>query len=134
MAYHDRFRLSSHAVITNQDNQVLMLKATYGECGWGLPGGSFDPGETIHEALERECREELGVNVVAHHLTGVYYHSAYESQSFIFRCELAEPAPIQLSFEHSEYRYFSLDELNDMQRRRIEDCLGYAGVVSSAKF
>ena len=27
---------------------------------WGLPGGKMDPGETIIQAIERECSEELG--------------------------------------------------------------------------
>lgn len=27
---------------------------------WGLPGGKMDPGETLIQAIERECREEMG--------------------------------------------------------------------------
>jgi 8-oxo-dGTP pyrophosphatase MutT (NUDIX family) len=27
---------------------------------WGLPGGKIDPGETLIEAINRECQEELG--------------------------------------------------------------------------
>ncbi len=42
MAFNDTFRLSSHAVIFNQSNEVLMLKATYGDCSWGLPGGHWN--------------------------------------------------------------------------------------------
>src|SRR4051794_25784180 len=32
--------------------------------GWELPGGKVDPEEGDHEALVRECVEELGVEVV----------------------------------------------------------------------
>lgn len=134
MAYHDQYRMSVHAVITNPQNEVLLLKATYGSFSWGLPGGSIDPGETIHECLLRECKEELGVDLTAHHLTGAYYHSAYNSHVFIFRCSLPEPSTLTLSSEHSEYRYTPLADLSPVQRRRIDDCLQYAGVVASAKF
>ena len=27
---------------------------------WGLPGGKIDAGETLIQAIERECREEMG--------------------------------------------------------------------------
>jgi 8-oxo-dGTP pyrophosphatase MutT (NUDIX family) len=27
---------------------------------WGLPGGKIEPGETLMEAMHRECAEELG--------------------------------------------------------------------------
>ncbi|AXK38772.1 NUDIX hydrolase [Crenobacter cavernae] len=134
MAFDDRFRLSAHAVITDAAGAVLQLKANYGDFGWGLPGGALDPGETIHEALLRECREELGVDVAVQQLTGVYYHAVYASQVFIFRCTLPDGACLLLSDEHSAWRYFSLSELSAVQRHRIDDCLGYDGTVRSARF
>ncbi len=134
MAFDDKFRLSSHAVILNPDGQVLLLKADYGAKSWGLPGGALEPGETIHEALLRECREELGSDVLINYLSGVYFHSAYNSQAFIFRCELPSPSNIILSHEHSEFRYAAISELTGVQQQRISDCLNYSGIVVSAKF
>lgn len=137
MAFNDTFRLSSHAVITNDRGQVLLLKANYGNFAWGLPGGALEPGETIHEALLRECKEELGLEVNIQYLSGVYYHSAFQSQAFIFRCELVQPFPdtaICLSHEHSEFAFHNIDTLNEVQQQRIKDCLNFNGVVMSAKF
>jgi len=54
MAFEDKFRLSSHAVITDQNDHVLLLRAGYGDRNWGLPGGALDVGETIHDALSRD--------------------------------------------------------------------------------
>lgn len=134
MAFNDTFRLSAHAVITNAVGDVLMLKATYGEMRWGLPGGALEPGETIHAAVARECMEELGCAVEIGPLTGVYYHGAYGSQAFIFRCALADAAHIALSDEHSEWRFVPRAELSPVQRRRVEECLAYDGIVRSAAF
>jgi len=151
VAFNDTFRLSSHAVITNAQGQVLLLKANYGNFAWGLPGGALEPGETIHEALVRECQEELGLGVQVNYLSGVYYHSAYQSQAFIFRCELVlselpdgpdvaknvaedESLPIHLSHEHSEFAFHDIDTLSAVQQQRIQDCLNFNGVVMSAKF
>jgi len=133
MAFDDLFRVGVHAVITDEEGRILILKSTYDGCRWGLPGGSVDPGETIHEALYRECREELGLEVNIFYLSGVYYHKAYNSHSCIFRCEL-EKGNIKLSSEHSEYRYISLDELSEVQRQRVMDCLQFDGKVKSNKF
>jgi 8-oxo-dGTP diphosphatase len=134
MGFEDWFRLSVHAVITNPDGQVLLLKAAYGDLAWGLPGGALEPGETIHEALRRECAEELGCDVVVGDLTGVYSHTAVQSQAFIFRCELAGNSRIVLSSEHSEFSYVDPDGLAPVQRRRVLECLNFSGHVFSARF
>jgi 8-oxo-dGTP diphosphatase len=55
VAYNDKFRLSSHAVITDTDDNVLLLKANYGGHDFSLPGGVLEPSETIHQALQGEC-------------------------------------------------------------------------------
>ena len=134
MAFEDTFRLSSHAVISNDKQEVLLLKANYGDGNWGLPGGALDPGETIHQALERECSEEIGCEVEIKYLSGVYYHSSYNSQAFIFRCEIAAGSKIKLSSEHTEYKYHDIESMSAVQKRRIKECLAYNGSVVSAKF
>ena len=134
MAFDDTFRLSSHAVILNESNEVLLLKANYGSFSWGLPGGALEIGETIHEALVRECLEELSQPITAAMLTGVYYHKQYNSQAFIFRCGINEISKITLSSEHSEYNFFPLASLSEIQGIRVNDCLNFSGVVTSRKF
>jgi 8-oxo-dGTP pyrophosphatase MutT (NUDIX family) len=134
MAFEDTFRLSSHAVITNDSGEVLLLKANYGDGNWGLPGGALEPTETIHEALLRECEEEIGCEVNIKYLSGVYFHSAYNSQAFIFRCDLNQGCKIQLSDEHTDYKYAPIETLSTVQQRRVAECLGFNGKVFSAKF
>ena len=65
---------------------------------WEFPGGKVEPGETEAQALERECREELGVQVRAGEVLHRTRH-AYEDldvELALLRCELnsGEPRPL----------------------------------------
>jgi 8-oxo-dGTP diphosphatase len=134
MGFDDRYRLSAHAVVTNDAGEVLLVQATYGDRGWGLPGGAVDPGETLHETVIRECEEELGCLVMVKYLSGIYYHSNLESHAAIFRCSLPPRTEIRLGPEHSKFRYAAVGELGPVQRKRVDDCLSYEGIVTTHRF
>ncbi|MDQ0914755.1 NUDIX hydrolase [Paenibacillus sp. V4I5] len=134
MGFNDTFRFGVHAIVSNSEGHVLILKRTYGNMGWSLPGGGVDPGETIHQALLRECHEELGIEVQNVVLTGFYYHSSINAQVGIFRCYIPENEEIKLSSEHSEYKWSHLSELSEVQRIRAIDALEYQGQVISRAF
>jgi ADP-ribose pyrophosphatase YjhB (NUDIX family) len=56
-------RPSAKAIII-RDGSLLVLRMRDEEGLWYLlPGGGVEFGETLHEALRRECREELGVEI-----------------------------------------------------------------------
>lgn len=133
MSYEDTYRLSSHAVITNADGEVLLLYANYNNGFWGLPGGAVDPGETVVQTLRRECLEELGCDINIKYLSGAYYHKKHNSHVFVFRVEL-DVSNIKLSDEHSEFKFFDLKDMSATQRRRVEDCLNFNGEVQTAAF
>jgi 8-oxo-dGTP diphosphatase len=134
LAFNDTFRFGAHAIILNSEGHVLVLKRTYGDQGWSLPGGSVEPGETIHQALFRECREELGLDVHDVVLTGFYYHSRINAQVGIFRCSIADQEEIILSSEHSAYKWVHISELTEPQRIRAIDALEFQGQISSRVF
>lgn len=55
-------------VLTDAQGRVLLMQRLPGKhlAGlWEFPGGKLEPGETVAQALARELREELGVEVAA---------------------------------------------------------------------
>ena len=57
-------RNSVRALIVRK-NQVLLLRkrSRNGQQRYAMPGGGQDRGETLHESLLRECREEIAAKV-----------------------------------------------------------------------
>ncbi|WP_300393983.1 (deoxy)nucleoside triphosphate pyrophosphohydrolase [Fusobacterium sp.] len=54
------------AIIINEDDKILCtLRNKNKSLGnmWEFPGGKIEPGETLEEALKRELKEELELNV-----------------------------------------------------------------------
>ena len=132
---NDRFRFSVHAVVTDDEaTKVLLLRASYADRAWGLPGGAVEPGETITDALLREGREELGCTLQIVALTGWYYHSSVQAQVGIFRCELPPDAAIRLSPEHTELNWIPIAALSGAQAIRIGAAVAFTGELHTATF
>src|SRR4051812_28694184 len=61
---HPRFAVTAGAIVTDSGGRVLLLKHRFRPgSGWGLPGGFVEQGEQPEEALRRELREEIGLEV-----------------------------------------------------------------------
>lgn len=52
------YRVSLKAVIKDAEGRILVVKEDSDT--WSLPGGGWDHGESEHDALARELREEVG--------------------------------------------------------------------------
>lgn len=53
------------AAIIIHENKIFATQRGYGEFkdGWEFPGGKIEPGETPQEALVREIKEELDIEI-----------------------------------------------------------------------
>jgi ADP-ribose pyrophosphatase YjhB (NUDIX family) len=61
---HPQFAVTAGAVITDEQGRVLLLKHRFRPgTGWGMPGGFMAEGEQPEDALRRELREEVGLEV-----------------------------------------------------------------------
>ena len=58
-----RKRIGAGIVALDDQMRVLLVEPTY-QSIWEVPGGLVELGEPPREAVARECREELGMDVV----------------------------------------------------------------------
>jgi 8-oxo-dGTP diphosphatase len=82
--------------------------------GWELPGGKVEPGELPQDALHREIREELGVEVelgarVEGPADGGWpLGDRYVMQVWLARITAGEPRPLE---DHDQLRVLTRNEL-----------------------
>ena len=81
---------------------------------WEFPGGKIEPGEAPEEALRRELREELALEVrVGEEVTRVEYdYPKFHLSMHLFLC-IPEGEPTLR--EHSAARWLSKDELETVR-------------------
>lgn len=90
---------------------------------WEFVGGKAEPGETLEEALIRECMEEIGVTVkvgdifmeVDHEYPDINIHLT------LFNAEIAEGIPQKL--EHNDIRCITPDEIDQYRFCPADDAI-----------
>ena len=111
------------AIIIDQDRLVLVRRAKEPSKGrWTFPGGAVELGESLHDAVRREVREETGLevelggvasvvdNVVRDEAGAVRYH-------YIIVDYHARPVGgrLQPGSDVSEARWVRLEELDGLE-------------------
>ena len=83
---------------------------------WDLPGGKLQIGESFAECLRREFAEELGIEVAwGWVIDAVPHHFHDDIIVIIVSCNLVSTAGLQPSGEHSDVRWFGVDDLDGLK-------------------
>lgn len=71
------------ALILNRQGQVLLAKSSKWQNRFTLPGGHIELGETVEDALKREIKEEVGLEIK--NIRFLQFQEAIYSPEFIYR-------------------------------------------------
>lgn len=97
---------------------------------WEFVGGKVEPGESLEEALIRECREELGITVAVGkvYLQVIHQYPDIHIRLTLFHCRIAEGFPRLL--EHHDMKWMAPAEIpqypfcpadKDILKKLLED-------------
>lgn len=104
------------AAVIMKEGKVFATQRGYGEFkdGWEFPGGKVEAGESPEEALCREIREEMEVEVNVGDLidTIEYDYPAFHLSMKCYACTIAGGSPHLL--EHEAARWLSADQLDSV--------------------
>ena len=104
------------AAIIQKENKILATKRGYGEFinMWEFPGGKIELGETKEQALVREIKEELNIeiNVDKFSLDIEYQYPNFYLFMSCFMCSIKEGS-IEL-LEHNDGKWITKEELNTL--------------------
>jgi 8-oxo-dGTP diphosphatase len=113
-------------IYDSRTERYLLLKRSsekdFGAGNWECVTGRVDQGEGFEDALYREVREEVGLDVRAAFIIGTTHFYRGEKRpenellGVVYCCEVVRETAVQLSQEHSEYRWVTLEDIQVLQQ------------------
>ena len=105
------------AAIFSDNNKVLAMKRAVHKPAagkWEFPGGKIEPGETPEQAIKREIREELNIEItrLTHFDNSKTVTTEWELELDCFLVE-SDSMPTE-STDHDEMRWVEIDNLHNL--------------------
>jgi 8-oxo-dGTP diphosphatase len=107
-----RHSVSVAGIVIDDHGRALLIQRRDNH-RWEPPGGVLELGETIHDGLRREVREETGLDVEPVALTGVYKNMARGIIALVFRCKITG-GDLRTSDESAAFRWATETEIADL--------------------
>ena len=106
-------RFGVKCIIEKEDGKILLIKNTYGNGKWNLPGGGIEKGETPENAVRREIQEEVGLELHTINFIGEFESTAEykKDQINVFYSEVTNPILNIQESEISDYIWSDVHEL-----------------------
>lgn len=105
------------AAIIKQDNKYFVTQRGYGEFkdGWEFPGGKIEKNETHQEALKREIKEELDIEILVNDflITVNYNYPEFHLTMHCYICSISSGEIILK--EHEAAKWLAKEELRTVK-------------------
>ena len=104
------------AAVIRDNDRILATARGYGEYKgwWEFPGGKIEEGESPEQALIREIREELGVEIEVHDLIGIIDYD-YETFHLHMNCYWATVVRGELQLlEHEAAKWLDASNIESV--------------------
>lgn len=118
-------RLIQKCLVVNNEGKILALKRSADDFSrggnWDLPGGGYEQGEQVIEAIRREVKEEAGLT--AHTLSPIFIDNHMNVEKGFFAglnvfgvCYVCSDweGEVTLSDEHTDYQWVTAEEFAEL--------------------
>ena len=99
-------------LIKGKDDKYLSVSRNQNDDDLGLPGGKVEPNEDPKDAIIREVKEEVDLEI--YDLKPVFTKIFTEEKKYgvFFIAKVKEPYKVKISSEHQNFKWFKKNDLD----------------------